>query len=276
MLKVILPDNSSKDFPASVRVIDVAAALGPRLAKAALAAEVDGKTVGLDYKLPDSGEVRVKIFTAKDPEALGVMRHSAAHIMARAVMRLKKGVQLAFGPTVEGGFYYDFEVPEPLREEDFPAIEAEMQRIIDLGEPFERIETPRSQALEIVQGLDQKYKVEHINTGLADHASMSFYRQGEFIDLCRGPHVPSPKAIGAYKVLSIAGAYWKGDANNAQLQRLFATAFFTQEELDEHLKKIEEAKRRDHRTLGKQLQLFTISQDVGPGLALWLPKALYG
>ena len=272
MLKVILPDGSSKEFPGSVTIKDIAAAIGPRLAKAALAGEVDGKVVGLDFRLPESGEAKVKILTAKDPAALGVMRHSAAHVMARAVMRLKKGVQLAFGPTVEGGFYYDFEVPEPLKEDDFPAIEAEMQKIIDLDEPFERIETPRAKALEIVQGLEQKYKVEHINTGLADHASMSFYRQGEFIDLCRGPHITSPKAIGAYKLLSIAGAYWKGDAANAQLQRLYATAFFTKEELDEHLKKIEEAKRRDHRTLGKQLQLFTISQDVGPGLALWLPK----
>src|SRR5262245_56079100 len=272
MLKVILPDGSSKEFSGSVPVKEVAAAIGPRLLKAAVAAEVDGKIVGLDYKLPAEGEVKVRILTAKNPEALGVMRHSAAHVMARAVMRIKKGVQLAFGPTVEGGFYYDFEMPDPLKEEDFPAIEAEMKKIIDLDEPFERIETPREKALEIVQGLEQKYKVEHINTGLADHASMSFYRQGEFIDLCRGPHVISPKAIGAYKLLSIAGAYWKGDANNAQLQRLYATAFFTKEELDEHLKKIEEAKRRDHRTLGKQLQLFTITQDVGPGLCLWLPK----
>jgi len=272
MLKVILPDGNSKEFPGSVQVKEVAAAIGPRLAKAAVAAQVDGKTVGLDFRLPESGEVRLKILTAKDPAALAVMRHSAAHVMARAVMRLKKGVQLAFGPTVEGGFYYDFEIPEPLRDEDFPAIEAEMKKIIDLDEPFERIETPRAKALEICQGLDQKYKVEHINTGLADHASMSFYRQGEFIDLCRGPHVLSPKAIGAYKLLSIAGAYWKGDANNAQLQRLYATAFFTKEELEEHLKKIEEAKRRDHRTLGKHLQLFTISNDVGPGLCLWLPK----
>jgi threonyl-tRNA synthetase len=272
MLKVVLPGGSSKEFPASVPVKEVAAAIGPRLAKAAVAAEVDGKVVGVDYQLPSDGEVKVRIFTMKDPEALGVMRHSAAHIMARAVMRLKKGVQLAFGPTVEGGFYYDFEVPEPLKEDDFPAIEAEMKKIIDLDEPFERIEVPKSEALEICDGLAQKYKVEHINTGLADHASMSFYRQGEFIDLCRGPHVPSPKVIGAYKVLSIAGAYWKGDANNAQLQRLYATAFFTQQELDEHLKKIEEAKRRDHRLLGKQLQLFTISNDVGPGLCLWMPK----
>jgi threonyl-tRNA synthetase len=272
MLKVILPDGSAKEFPGSVPVKELAAGIGPRLLKAAIAAEVNGKVVGLDYELPAEGEARVKIFTTKDPEALGVMRHSAAHVMARAVMRIKKGVQLAFGPTVEGGFYYDFEIPEPLKEEDFPAIEAEMKKIIDLDEPFERIETPRAKALEIVQGLDQKYKVEHINTGLADHAQMSFYRQGEFIDLCRGPHVASPKVIGAYKLLSIAGAYWKGDANNAQLQRLYATAFFTQEQLDEHLKKIEEAKRRDHRTLGKQLQLFTISNDVGPGLCLWMPK----
>jgi threonyl-tRNA synthetase len=272
MLTVILPDGSAKEFPGSVSVKAVAEAIGPRLAKAALAAEVDGKVVGLDYALPNEGEAKVRIFTTKDPEALGVMRHSAAHIMARAVMRLKKGVQLAFGPTVEGGFYYDFQLPEPLKDEDFPAIEAEMKRIIELDEPFERIEVARSEALEICQGIEQKYKVEHIQTGLADHATMSFYRQGEFLDLCRGPHIPSPKAIGAYKLLSIAGAYWKGDASNAQLQRLYATAFFTQEQLDEHLKKIEEAKRRDHRTLGKQLQLFTISNDVGPGLCLWLPK----
>jgi threonyl-tRNA synthetase len=272
MLKVILPDGSSKEFSSSVPVREVAEAIGPRLAKAAIAGEVDGKVVGLDYKLPASGDVKVRILTAKNPEALGVMRHSAAHVMARAVMRLKKGVQLAFGPTVEGGFYYDFDIPEPLREEDFPAIEAEMKKIIELDEPFERIEVPRGKALEICEGLAQKYKIEHINTGLADHAEMSFYRQGEFIDLCRGPHVPSPKVIGSYKLLSIAGAYWKGDATNAQLQRLYATAFFTREELEEHLKKIEEAKRRDHRVLGKQLQLFTITNDVGPGLALWLPK----
>src|SRR5206468_1625362 len=149
MLKVTLPDGSSKEFSGSVPVKEVAAAIGPRLLKAAIAAEVDGKIVGLDYKLPAEGEANVRILTQKDPEALGVMRHSAAHVMARAVMRLKKGVQLAFGPTVEGGFYYDFEVPEPLKEEDFPAIEAEMKKIIDLDEPFERIEVPRSEALEI-------------------------------------------------------------------------------------------------------------------------------
>src|SRR5438105_3352565 len=147
-----------------------------------------------------------------------------------------------------------------------------MKKINTLDELFDLIEEPRDKALAICEGLGQRYKVEHISPGLAEHAQMSFYRQGEFIDLCRGPHIPSPKMIGAYKLLSIAGAYWKADANNAQLQRLYATAFFTPQELDEHLKKIEEAKRRDHRVLGKQLQLFTISNDVGPGLCLWLPK----
>src|SRR5690349_4322765 len=200
MLKVVLPDGSSKEVPGSAPVREVAAAIGPRLAKAAVAAEVDGKTVGLDYKLPADGEVKVRILTKKDPEALAVMRHSAAHIMARAVMRLKKGAQLAFGPTVEGGFYYDFQMPDPLREEDFPAIEAEMKKIIALDEPFERIEVDRNKALEICKDLGQEYKVEHISTGLAEHPSLSFYRQGEFIDLCRGPHVPSAGAIGAYKV----------------------------------------------------------------------------
>ncbi|HZL88775.1 MAG TPA: threonine--tRNA ligase, partial [Pirellulaceae bacterium] len=272
MLKVLLPDGSSKDFPPPVTPRDVAASIGPRLAKAAIAAEVDGKIVGLDFQLPESGQVKIRIFTAKDPEALGVMRHSCAHVMARAVMRLKKNVQLAFGPTVEGGYYYDVQVEPPLSEEDFPAIEAEMKKVIDLDEPFERIEVPRQKALEICEGIHQKYKVEHISTGLAEHPSLSFYRQGEFIDLCRGPHVISPKAIGAFKLLSLAGAYWKGDANNAQLQRLYGTAFFSQQDLDEHLKKIEEAKRRDHRVLGKQLELFTISQTVGSGLILWLPK----
>jgi threonyl-tRNA synthetase len=272
MLKVELPDGSIKEFSTPITPRAVAESIGPRLAKATIAAEVDGKVVGIDYALPTDGQVKLRLLTKKDPEALAVMRHSCAHVMARAVMRLKKGVQLAFGPTVEGGFYYDFQLPEPLTDDDFPAIEAEMKKIIALDEPFERIEVPRDKALEIVKGLNQQYKVEHIETGLASHQELSFYRQGEFIDLCRGPHVPSAGVIGAFKLLSIAGAYWKGDADNAQLQRLYATAFFTQEELDEHLKKIEEAKRRDHRVLGKQLQLFALSNEVGPGLCLWLPK----
>ncbi len=200
------------------------------------------------------------------------MRHSCAHVMARAVMRLHHGARLAFGPTVEGGFYYDFDLDEPLKEEDFPAIEAEMQKIIKADEPFERIEESREKALQICRDLQQPYKVEHIEGGLSEHGSMSFYRQGEFIDLCRGPHVPTAGAIGAFKLLSLAGAYWKGDASRPQLQRLYGTAFFSKQELEEHLKLVEEAKKRDHRVLGKRLDLFTISPLVGSGLILWQPK----
>ncbi|MEX0794484.1 MAG: threonine--tRNA ligase [Pirellulaceae bacterium] len=272
MLTVSLPDGSKKEFDRPVTPMDVAQEIGPGLAKATLAGEVDGRVLGFDMSLPEEGEVALRLLTKKDPEALGVMRHSCAHIMARAVMRLFDGVQLAFGPTIEGGFYYDFELEHKLTEEDFPAIEAEMKKIIKEDQPFERIEQSRDQALRVVTDLDQKYKIEHIQTGLKDHGSLSFYQQGEFIDLCRGPHVPRPKAIGAYKLLSVAGAYWKGSADNQQLQRLYATAFFTKEDLEEHLHKVEEAKRRDHRVLGKQLDLFSINPLVGQGLILWSPK----
>jgi threonyl-tRNA synthetase len=192
--------------------------------------------------------------------------------MARAVMRLFEGVQLAFGPTVANGFYYDFQLERPLSEDDFPAIEAEMAKIVKEDEPFQRIEEPRQHALEICRDLGQSLKVEHINEGLADEATVSFYRQGEFLDLCRGPHVPSAGAIGAFKLLSVAGAYWKGDASRQQLQRLYGTAWFDKQELDAYLKQVEEAKRRDHRTLGRQLELFAIDPMVGSGLILWLPK----
>lgn len=272
MLNVHLPDGSVKAFEDSVSPAQVATSIGAGLAKAAVAAAVDGQVVGLDYQLPKSGDVKLRILTKKDAEALSVMRHSCAHIMARAVMRLFDGVQLAFGPTVEGGFYYDFQLPQPLTEADFPAIEAEMAKIIKLNEPFERVEESHDKALKICQDLGQHFKVEHINEGLKDHGDLSFYRQGEFIDLCRGPHVPRAGAIGAFKLLSVAGAYWKGDQEREQLQRLYATAFFSKEDLDAHLAMIEEAKKRDHRTLGKQLDLFTLSPMVGSGLVLWQPK----
>ncbi len=273
MLKVKLPDGSVREYSRPVRPIDVAEEIGPRLAKATLAAEVDGKVVGAAAPLPAEGEVSLRLLTKKDPEALAVMRHSAAHVMARAVMRLFDGVQLAFGPTTGNGFYYDFETKRPLTQEDFPAIEAEMAKIVRANEPFERLEEPRAKALDVCRDLGQEFKVEHINEGLADHPTVSFYRQGEFIDLCRGPHVPSAGAIGAFKLLSLAGAYWKGDATRQQLQRLYGTAWFSKEELEDHIKRVEEAKRRDHRVLGKQLDLFAIHPEmVGQGLVLWLPK----
>ncbi len=272
MLEVHLPDGSVKKYDAPVTPADIAADIGPGLAKAAVAAVVDDKTVSLDYPLPTEGTISLRLLRKTDPGALEVMRHSCAHVMARAVMRLFEGVQLAFGPTVEGGFYYDFDLDHNLSEDDFPAIEAEMKKIIKEGEPFERLEVPREEALKIVRDLGQKYKVEHIETGLKDEKTLSFYRQGEFIDLCRGPHVPSAAHIGAFKLLSVAGAYWKGDQANKQLQRLYATAFFDKKDLEEHLRRIEEAKKRDHRVLGKQHHLFAVDPKVGQGLVLWQPK----
>ncbi|MBN2021750.1 MAG: threonine--tRNA ligase [Pirellulales bacterium] len=272
MLKVTLPDGSVLEFSQRVCPLDVAGQIGPRLAKATLAAEVNGELVGADAPLPASGEVSLRLLTSKDPEALGVMRHSAAHVMARAVMRLFPGVELAFGPTVDQGFYYDFALGHALSEDDFPKIEAEMAKIVKEDEPFERIEQPRAKAIALCRELGQSLKVEHVAEGLADQEQVSFYRQGEFVDLCRGPHVPRAGAIGAFKLLSVAGAHWKGDASGRPLQRLYGTAWFSQKDLDEYLKQVEEAKRRDHRVLGRQLELFLIDQEVGSGLVLWLPK----
>lgn len=242
------------------------------MAKATLAAQVDGQVVGADTPLPEDGEVTLRLLTGKDPEALKVMRHSCAHVMARAVMRLFEGVQLAFGPTVNNGFYYDFELKHPISEDDFARVESEMAKIIKEDEPFERLVEPRDRAIHLCQDLAQTLKVEHIEEGLSEEKTVSFYRQGEFIDLCRGPHVPGAGAIGAFKLLSVAGAYWKGDASRQQLQRLYGTAWFTKRELEEYLKQLEEAKKRDHRVLGKKLELFTIDPMVGSGLILWLPK----
>ncbi len=213
----------------------MAAEIGPGLAKATIAAEVDGQTVDSVTPLPADGEVSLRLLTKKDPEALRIMRHSCAHVMARAVMRLFDGVQLAFGPTTDNGFYYDIELPRTLTEDDFPAIEAEMAKIVKVDEPFERIDEPRDKALEICRDLGQALKVEHINEGLADQPTLSFYRQGEFIDLCRGRHIPAAGAIGAFKLLSVAGAYWKGDQSRQQLQRLYGTAWFSKEELENYL-----------------------------------------
>ena len=229
MLTVVLPDKNELQFEEQVTPLDVAKKIGPRLAKAVVAAEVDGVVVGLDFQLPLDGSVEFRLFTKKDKQALDVMRHSCAHIMARAVMRIHEGVKLAFGPTVEGGFYYDFDLEHALSEDDFPKIEKEMKRIIELNEPFERIETTREDALKICHDMDQGLKVEHLDDGLKEHESLSFYRQGEFIDLCRGPHVPAAGMIGAFKLQSVAGAYWKGDqSRQTAADGSTRTAFFSQ------------------------------------------------
>jgi threonyl-tRNA synthetase len=273
-----LPDGTTKQVAEGTRPREVAEGIGKRLAQAAVAAKVNGTVLDLERELSaalpsvNGGEVAFQILTDKDREALDVLRHSCAHVMARAVMRLFPGVQLAFGPTVDNGFYYDIDVNPPIREEDFPRIEAEMARIIKEAEPFERFERPTSEARALCADLGQGYKIEHIDDDLKQYPTLSFYRQGEFIDLCRGPHIPHAGKIGAFKILSIAGAYWKNDASRKQLQRLYGTTFFNQKDLDAYLKQLEEAKKRDHRVLGKQLKLFTISQMAGSGLILWMPR----
>jgi threonyl-tRNA synthetase len=257
--------------PAGTRPREVAEGIGKRLAAAAVAAKVNGEIVDLERELP-AGEHTFELLTDRAPEALDVLRHSTAHIMARAVMRLFPGTQLAFGPTTDTGYYYDIDSPTPITEADFPKIEEEMRKIVKAAEPFERFERPTAEGKALVLDMKQKLKGEHIDEGLRDHATVSFYRQGEFIDLCRGPHIPHAGKVGAFKLLSIAGAYWKNDAKREQLQRLYGTAFFEQKQLDEYLKQVEEAKKRDHRVLGKQLKLFTISQVAGQGMILWMPK----
>jgi len=272
MLEIKLPDGSVREYSYRVRPIDVAAEIGPGLAKATVAAEVDGQLVDADVLLPEDGQAVLRLVTKKDPEALDIMRHSCAHVMARAIMRVFGKAQLAFGPTVDNGFYYDVSVEHSISDSDFPKIEAEMKRIIRENEPFERVEMTREEAVELCCELGQTLKAEHIEDGLADQESVNFYRQGEFVDLCAGPHLPSPGFIGAFKLLSVAGAYWKGDAANQQLHRIYGTAWFSKKDLKDHLVKLEEAKRRDHRVLGKQHELFLIDPSVGSGLVMWLPK----
>lgn len=275
MIQVQLPDGTILEHQDSASALDVAAGIGERLAKATIAASINGTVVDSMRPLADLTDLRpvpLKLITERDAEALGVMRHSCAHVMARAVMRLYPGVGLAFGPTTGHGFYYDFDLKTPISEEDFPRIEAEMQKIVDAAESFDRFEASRDEAIQLCSDLSQTLKTEHIRTGLAEHPTLSFYRQGEFVDLCRGPHIPHAGKIKAFKLTSVAGSYWKGDASNRQLQRVYGIAFFDKKDLKAHLEQIEEAKKRDHRVLGKRLGLFTITSDVGPGLCLWLPK----
>ena len=275
MVQIKLPDGTVKEYHEGVCPREIAEGIGKRLAEAAVAAAVCGKVVDLDRPLENGTEtlIELRILTSKDREALDVLRHSTAHIMARAIMRLFPNVRLAFGPTTANGYYYDVEIPgRSLSEDDFPAIEAEMARITKDAEPFERFTLPVPEARQFVTDLDQIYKVEHIDDELHKYGVLSFYRQGEFVDLCRGPHIPHAGKVGAFKLLSIAGSYWKGQTDRKMLQRVYGTAFFDKKELDAHLAQVEEAKKRDHRRLGRDLNLFTISPLVGPGLILWMPK----
>src|SRR5689334_22154497 len=275
MVQIKLPDGSVKDYPEGVRPREVAEGIGRRLADAAVAAVADGNVVDLDRPLENGRQepIELRLLTPRDREALDVLRHSTAHVMARAIMRLFPGVRLAFGPTTANGFYYDVDLPgRSLSEDDFPAIEAEMAKIVKEAEPFERFSLPVPDARQFCEDLGQNLKVEHIDDELHKFGVLSFYRQGEFVDLCRGPHIPHAGKVGAFKLLSIAGAYWKGRTDGQMLQRVYGTAFFDKKDLDAHIAQVEEAKKRDHRRLGRELHLFTISPLVGPGLILWMPK----
>lgn len=275
MIRVELPDGSVHEHPEDTTALDIAAGIGERLAAATLAAEIDGNVVDATRPLSEVSEsdpVSLRLLTNRDAEALGVMRHSCAHVMARAVMRVFPGVQLAFGPTIANGYYYDIGLERPIREEDFGRIEEEMATIVSEAEPFERFSLDQDEAVSFCEELGQELKVEHIQTGLAEHEQLSFYRQGEFVDLCRGPHVPDAGRIKAFKVLSVAGSHWKGDVSGRRLQRLYGTAWFNKKDQASYLERIEEARRRDHRVLGRQLGLFSITPDVGQGLCLWMPK----
>jgi len=275
MLQVQLPDGTLVEHPENATAMDVAEKIGSRLAKAVVAAKIGDRIVDATRplaELTDQSPVPLKLLTERDAEALDVLRHSSAHIMARAVMRLFDGVSLAFGPTINNGFYYDFELKHKLSEDDFPAIEQEMAKIIEQAEPFEQFSLTRDEAVKLCGDLKQTLKVEHIETGLAAHDQLGFYRQGEFVDLCRGPHIPNAGKVKAFKLLSVAGAYWKGDAKGKQLQRLYGTSWFSPKDQQAYLDQLSEARRRDHRVLGKKLGLFLISPEVGQGLCLWLPK----
>lgn len=274
-VQVQLPDGNIVEHPSHATPMDVALGISEGLARSVIAADVGGKVVDANRAFGELAEddepLELKLLTSRDQEALDVLRHSAAHVMARAVMRLYEGVSLAFGPTTDGGFYYDFELPVSISEEDFPKIEAEIKKIIKDKEPFERFIYSRDDAKKLCNDLGQHLKVEHIDTGLADQDTVSFYRQGEFVDLCRGPHIPDAGKIKAIKLMSVAGSLWKKQSDRP-LQRLYGTAFFDKKELKAYLERLEEAKRRDHRVLGKQHGLFAISNEVGPGLPLWLPR----
>ncbi|MFN5271912.1 MAG: threonine--tRNA ligase [Planctomycetota bacterium] len=275
MLDIQLPDGTVVSHPDDATPLSVANAIGSRLAKAVIAAKVGTSVIDASRPLKpfsNGSPIPLRLLTEKDPEALDVLRHSSAHIMARAVMRIFPDVSLAFGPTISNGFYYDFFLPHKLTEEDFAKIEQEMAAIIAKAEPFEQFSLDREQAVALCKDMNQGLKVEHIQTGLASHPELGFYRQGEFVDLCRGPHIPDAGRVKAFKIMSVAGSHWKGDMSGPQLQRLYGTAWFDKKDLQAHLDQLEEAKKRDHRVLGKKLGLYQITPDVGQGMCLWMPK----
>jgi threonyl-tRNA synthetase len=271
-VNVTLPDGTPLELPDGATGADAAAAIGPGLAKAALAVVQDGEVRDLSAPL---AEGPLQIVTNKSPEALELIRHDTAHVLATAALELYPGVKISIGPPIENGFYYDFEFPEgtTLTEDDLEKLEAKMAEHVKADEPFERSDVTVEEAIELFKAQDQPYKVELIEDLVANQGEthVSLYRNGPFLDLCKGPHAPSTGRIGAFKLQSLAGAYWRGDSNRTQLTRVYGTAFLDKKALAAHLEMLEEAKKRDHRILGPQLGLFTFSP-VSPGAAFWLPK----
>ena len=268
MANVKLPDGSTLEVPEGTTARQLAERIGPGLAKAAVAAKMNGRVVDLTTPINDSPQVQ--ILTPRDKEGLEVMRHSCAHVMAEAICGLWPQTKLVYGPTVEDGFYYDIDLDEPIRPEDFARIEARMQEIVEADKPIIRREMSRAQAIGKLKG--DRYKLDNIER--AQGETMSFYSHGDgFEDLCRGPHVPSTGRIGAFKIMSVAGAYWHGDPTQKMLQRVYGTAWPTRKDLDEYLDRLEEARKRDHRVLGRQLDLFSFSE-MGPGFAFMHPRGM--
>jgi threonyl-tRNA synthetase len=268
MIQITLPDGSKREYPGPVKVADIAASIGSGLAKAALAGKVDGKVVDTAYTV--DRDMPVSIITAKDPEGLEVIRHSTAHLLAYAVKELFPEAQVTIGPVIENGFYYDFSYKRPFTPEDLQAIEKRMSELAAKDEPVTRRVLPRDEAVSYFKSIGEKYKAEIIES-IPQGEDVSLYREGGFEDLCRGPHVPSTGKLKHFKLMKVAGAYWRGDHRNEMLQRVYGTAWATKEELQQYLTMLEEAEKRDHRRLGRELDLFHID-DHAPGVVFWHPK----
>jgi threonyl-tRNA synthetase len=270
-MKIRLPDDSALELPDGSTGLDAARAIGQKLAKEAVLVRMDGRVQDLRTPLEDGQKIQILTTRdASDPDALAVLRHSSAHLLAEAVRRLYPGVKVAIGPPIENGFYYDFEFPEPISEEDLPRIEEEIRKELSEGRAWLREEVGRDEARRRFEQEGERYKVELVDT--AD-GPISFYTQGDFTDLCRGPHLQDSKPIKALKLTGVAGAYWRGDSSQPQLTRIYGTAFYSQADLDAYLERLEEARRRDHRRLGVQLDLFHFDEH-SPGSPLWHPKGM--
>ena len=268
MINITLPDGSQRQFDAPVTIADVAASIGAGLAKAALAGKIDGRLVDTSYKI--EYDANLAIITDKSPEALDILRHSTAHLLAQATQRLFPDTQVTIGPVIDNGFYYDFARKTPFTPEDLDKIEVEMKKIVAENLPVSRSVMSRDEAVKFFRGKNEEYKAQIIES-IPANEELSLYSQGEFIDLCRGPHVPNTNKLRAFKLMKVAGAYWRGDSNNEMLQRVYGTAWLNDKDLKGYLTQLEEAEKRDHRKLGKQLDLFHV-QEEGPGLVFWHPK----